>query len=299
MLLQKAIPLSYILGNIWRESLFVLVVSIGAFVAKEFLDFSEVIIPPTIPAILGTCISLLLAFRTSQAYDRWWEARKAWGSIVNNSRNLVRQAIAYFGSSENGKLYVNRIAKMQIAWNYSLACQLRGVPPVADIERVLTEVDVNYPSNVSNPAIIISAAQQGEISNSLREGLLSELQQIQLAGTIAELTNAQGICERIKTTIFPRLYSAFVHNFIYLLVIMIPLGLPERIGWTEMPIVFGIGIAFFFVESAARSIQDPFANRPTDTAMLTISRNIEIGLREMLNESDIPEKYPPRKFYAE
>ena len=100
MLLRNNIPLSYIFGKIKNEIFFVTAYSLGIVILYQNFHVTRISIPLAVPALLGTVISLLLAFRSNQAYDRWWEARKIWGAIVNDSRSLARNLINYVDDEE-------------------------------------------------------------------------------------------------------------------------------------------------------------------------------------------------------
>ncbi len=89
MLLNRPIPFTFLLGKIKYETLAVFVFANLMFTLRHYVGLEFLSIPLAIPALMGTCISLLLAFRTNQSYERWWEARVVWGGIVNDSRTLV------------------------------------------------------------------------------------------------------------------------------------------------------------------------------------------------------------------
>src|SRR5689334_23759093 len=128
MLLKKNIPFRYILGKIRYELLVILLYTTLIAVLHETNSGLPIAIPLTIPTILGTVISLLLGFRSNQAYDRWWEARQIWGSIVNDSRTLARQIISFTGNLyEDEAIYKFRqtVIKRQIAWCFGLEQMLR------------------------------------------------------------------------------------------------------------------------------------------------------------------------------
>ena len=129
MLLKENIPNSYIFGKIKKEIVLLTLYSTAVYVAHTYFSFPGVSIPLAIAGILGTIISLLLAFRSNQAYDRWWEARSLWGSIVNDSRSFARQVLSFIDTSyEEGdrREMKERIIKRQIAWCYSVSQHLRG-----------------------------------------------------------------------------------------------------------------------------------------------------------------------------
>lgn len=103
MLLKKNIPFKYIFGKIKYELLGVGLYTIIVTVLYHVHDFSRYIIPLAIPTIMITVVSLLLAFRSNQAYDRWWEARTIWGAVVNDSRTLARQANNFIPGKYSGR----------------------------------------------------------------------------------------------------------------------------------------------------------------------------------------------------
>ena len=100
MLLNKRPPYKFLFSKVKNEFIFVTIYSIILGIAHNYFGL-EITIPLAIPSILGTAISLILAFRTKQSYDRWWEGRKLWGSLVNNSRNLALKLAVILEEEQN------------------------------------------------------------------------------------------------------------------------------------------------------------------------------------------------------
>lgn len=286
MLLRKDIPLKYILGKIKFEFAFVSVYAVGIGLIHNYLNINSINIPIAVPAILGTIISLLLAFRSNQAYDRWWEARIIWGAIVNDSRTLVRQLLTFYkgnGTAQDNR-FKDQFAARQMAWCYSLGSFLRGQDAVAPTKRFLTDEEYRFVAkhnHVPNALLILHGR---DIRNALEEGTLNRYQQVEMDQTLSRLCDAMGKCERIKNTIFPTTYSLYIHFVLYLFVLLLPFGLTEYFGFIQVPLVITISSAFFLVEKMAIHLQDPFENKPTDTPVNTISRGIEVNLRHMVSE---------------
>src|SRR5688572_11148644 len=118
MLLDKRIPASYILNKVKYNLVVVLIVSLSViFITDRYQELLPEM-PLTIPAFIGTAISILLSFKLNQSYDRWWEARKVWGAIVNDSRSFViqLQTLTAKGNDE----MIRKMAFRQIAWCYCL-----------------------------------------------------------------------------------------------------------------------------------------------------------------------------------
>jgi ion channel-forming bestrophin family protein len=133
MLLNKKIPFYYIFNKVKVELFYVLlIVLLIYFVTNKFGSFLPDM-PLQIPAFLGTAISILLSFQLNQSYERWWEARRLWGSIVNNSRSLVLQLQTLI--DKENETSVKKIAYRQIAWCYALGQALRGQNPTENIDR--------------------------------------------------------------------------------------------------------------------------------------------------------------------
>ncbi len=118
MLLKKRIPAAYIFNKVKVDIVIVLIVSLAVLFVTEKYQENLPQMPLTIPTFIGTAISILLSFKLSQSYDRWWEARKVWGSIVNDSRSFVIQLKSFTAQGNDG--IIRRIARRQVAWCYSL-----------------------------------------------------------------------------------------------------------------------------------------------------------------------------------
>ena len=127
MLLNRKIPFSYILKKIKTELLIVTFIGLLVYYGTSFFKNQIPPMPIAIPAFLGTAISVILSFKLNQSYDRWWEARKIWGSIVNDSRNLVLQLQTFLKPGNDRT--VKAIARRQIAWCFALGRSLREVDP--------------------------------------------------------------------------------------------------------------------------------------------------------------------------
>lgn len=295
MLLNKRIPPLYILNKIKYDIVYVLTVSIAVLVLTDYYKDLMPEMSLTIPAFIGTAISILLSFKLNQSYDRWWEARKVWGSIVNDSRSFVIQ-LQSFVSNENNET-IKKIALRQIAWCYSLGQSLRGLNPIENLEKLLSKEDLDAIKKHNNKPLAILQLHSADIKKLKEEKKLNEFSHIQLDNTLVRFCDAQGKAERIKTTVFPVTYRLFLHGIIYLFVVTLSISLKDVAGFLEIPLLLFISSAFFLLEKSATHMQDPFENRPTDTAMTAIARTIEINIKQLINESDIPEPLKPESFH--
>jgi len=292
MLLNKRIPLTYILNKIKYD--IVIVFAIGVFFVTLSYKFHLPEIPLTIPVFLGTAISILLSFKLNQSYDRWWEARKVWGSIVNDSRSLTIQLGGFIKENE---IIIKKIVYRQIAWCYSLSNSLRKTDPLANLNQFISEDELNHIKAHNNKPLALLQLHSLDIKNLRNSNQLDSFAHIQLDNTLVRLCDAQGKAERIKSTVFPVTYRKFLHYIIYIFVVTLSIALNNLAYYYELSILVLISSAFFLLEKSATHMQDPFENKPTDTAMTAISQTIEINLKQLLNEKEVPVVKEPQEFY--
>jgi ion channel-forming bestrophin family protein len=301
MLLKENIPFTYTFGKIKYEISFVVLYATAIAVIHSQFPLTEMSIPLTVPSILGTVISLLLAFRSNQAYDRWWEARHVWGAIVNDSRTLARQVVCFSeapGHEEELQRFKSHFIKRQIAWCYCLGQSLRGKDTLGNMDRLLTKKEITFLADYSNAPSALLDLHARDLKKALDRGWINSLQQIELDETITRLCDAMGKCERIKNTVFPVTYSHYLHFMLVFFILMLPFGLIEFFGFLEIPLLTGIAASFLLVEKMAIHLQDPFENNPTDTPVTAIAQTIEKNLRQMLSENDFPQENETKKFYV-
>lgn len=290
MLLRNKIPIGYVFGKIRKELTVILIYTLAIAVLHENYHIDSMSIPLAVPAVLGTVISLLLGFRSQQAYDRWWEARHIWGAIVNDSRTFARQLLTYFDVTEDvevARLFQKRIIQRQIAWCYSLGRSLRGEVPLEGVEKFLTKKEIDFISNYDNVPMAILELHGRDIKRAHDEGWINRYQHVEMDRTITRFCDAMGKCERIKKTVFPSTYSHYIHFSLLLFISLLPFSLIEYFGFLEIPLVMAISACFLLIEKMGIHLQDPFENKPTDTPMTAISRTIEKDLRQMLRDQEI------------
>lgn len=298
MLLKKNIPWTYILGKIRFELGIVSVYAVSFGVFHEDLNLHHITIPLSVPAMIGTIISLLLAFRSNQAYDRWWEARIIWGSIVNDSRTLIRQLKTFIHDPEFSVTvddFLRRFGKRQLMWCYSLAHMLRTQNQTQLAGKFLTQEDAKFIATHRHVPNALLSLHGRDVKFAMEEGWLNAFQQVELDKTLTRLCDAMGKCERIKNTVFPTTYSLYINLALYLFIILLPFGLTEYLGIIFVPLIILISAAFLFIEKMAIHLQDPFENKPTDTPMTAICMNIEKDINEMIRDFSHENEMPVKK----
>jgi len=293
MLLKNNIPVKYVFGKIKIEVLLVFLYALLVEIAYINFHFTRISIPIAVPTMLGTILSLLLAFRSNQAYDRWWEARTLWGAIVNDSRTLTRQILNFVETPYNSveALYFKEMfIKRQIAWCYSLGQSLRGLNLTEDAEGLLAKEQLGYIQDYTNKPVGLLELHGEDLAIAYKEGWINKYQQVELDRTLTRLTNSMGGCERIKNTVFPATYSLYTHLALVLFILLLPFGVINVFGILMVPLVMAVAASFLLIEKMAIHLQDPFENKPTDTPVTSISQTIERDLKQMLREGKELEK---------
>lgn len=303
MLLKDKIPMRYIFGKIRYELLAITIYAVAVAIVVKSTTIVDLSIPITVPTIIGTVISLLLAFRSNQAYDRWWEARSIWGAIVNDSRTLARQILRFSSGDsyqpEELDHFKTTFLKRQIAWTYCLGQSLRKLNATQGLDRLLSKRELNYLTHFDNMPAALLDLHARDLAYALEKGWINAYQHVELDRTLTRLCDGMGKCERIKNTVFPVTYSLYIHFANIFFILLLPFALVDILGYIEIPLVIAISASFLLVEKMAIQLQDPFENKPTDTPMTTIARTIEKDLTQMLNEHpQLPELHPVYKFYV-
>ncbi|TXK51882.1 hypothetical protein FVR03_02810 [Pontibacter qinzhouensis] len=301
MLLKKNIPISYIFGKVKYEILFVAIYASAIGFWDKYFHTVNIYIPLSVPMVLGTVLSLLLAFKSNQAYDRWWEARIVWGAIVNDSRTLIRQLLNFMADpyvSVNVKDFQDRFTMRQIAWCYSLGQSLRNKPAIEGLNKYLSPDELAFVSRHDNVPNALLQLHGRDLKTMLEEGQINKYQQVEMEDTLTRLCDSMGKCERIKNTVFPVTYSLYIHFSLFIFVLLLPFALLDSFGIMEIPMVITIALSFFLIEKMAIHLQDPFENKPTDTPVTAIARSIERNLRQMINDQKVPEKLQPTSYYV-
>lgn len=226
--------------------------------AETWLILWEHIAPlPLTPfTVVGVALGLLLTLRTNASYDRFWEGRKAWGMIVNRSRNLSRQLAALFSSTEIRKSFATLIT----AFSENSKRQLWGE------------------TTSGNPLLQLSQ----EFESARKAGILDSMDLIRLEADLAVLIDQIGICERIQRTPIPIGYVLHMHRFLVVFCLTLPLALAQDLQWVTPLAVGFMGYAFLGIEQIGVEIEDPFERTPNDLDLEGITRRIREDVEGIL-----------------
>lgn len=229
-----------------------------------------------IHSLLGFVISMLLVFRTNTAYDRWWEGRRLWGALVNNSRNLAIKLSAALPASNTASREFFRTMIPNYA--FSLKNHLRSTY-IAEELVLLPGMQIDPDKHVPNQIAKMIMAHVNEL---YREGQLTGDQLINLNAELLSFTDVCGACERIRNTPIPFSYSVFIKKFIFFFVMTLPLGYVFTLHYLIIPVVVFIFYVLASLELIAEEIEDPFGYDANDLPTDSISANIRKHVAEIL-----------------
>lgn len=224
--------------------------------------------------LLGFVISLLLAYRTNTAYDRWWEGRKMWGGLVNSSRNLAIK-LASFLKEENDRAYFR---KMIPGYASILHKHLNDSDTA---KQLFDDVDLEIDHHKHRPNQVAKMLFQ-KVNDLYDSKKITGEQFIILNNELQSLTDICGACERIKNTPIPYSYSAFIKKFIFIYVLTLPFGYVFMLGYLVIPVVVFIFYVLASLELIAEEIEDPFGGDANDLPTKKIAENIKKHVEELI-----------------
>lgn len=294
----------------------------------QWLGWKWLAIPWVPIALIGTAAAFIVGFRNTQTYNRLWEARQIWGAIINTSRSwgiLVKDFIVIKPVDENEKVKRQLIYR-HIAWLTALRFQLRetrtwenikGKPSNEEyasrykvdewdskledsLKHFLLDSELAYVLSKKNRATHIIVRQSAQLKELKESGYIESLTYVELENLLINLFDQQGKCERIKNFPYPRQFATINQMFIRLFAALIPFGvlnefqkLGENMIWLTIPFSVAVAWVFLAMEKVGESTENPFEGGANDVPITAMSRTIEIDLREMLDEKDIPPAFQP------
>jgi len=288
-----------------------------------FLELKWLAIPWVPVALVGTATAFIAGFRNTQTYNRLWEARQIWGAIVNSSRTwgiMVKGMVRDINGAKEQDLHRTLVYR-HFAWLTALRFQLResrtwenvktrsynreylkyySVPEweeklEEELKKYLNDEDLSFILKKKNKAAQILALQSAQLRALNEEGKITDLNYVEMSALLKDLYDQQGKSERIKNFPYPRQFASINVMFVYLLSIILPLGFLNEFSkisaeyvWLTIPISLIVGWVFFTLEQIGESTENPFEGSANDVPISSMSRGIEIDLRDMLGEEDLP-----------
>lgn len=226
--------------------------------------------------MLGFVISLLLVFRTNTAYDRWWEGRKLWGALVNNSRNLALKLSVMLSDKDDRDLFKRLIPAYASVLNKHLKNHAISEELFEAHEQAILREQAHKPNAVAKKLML-------KIQELYSHEKITGDQLITINAEIQSFTDICGACERIKNTPIPYSYSVFIKKFIFIYVMTLPFGYVFQLGYYVIPVVVFIFYVLASLELIAEEIEDPFGTDANDLPMDRMAENIKKNVEEILS----------------
>ncbi len=232
-------------------------------------------------SFLGIVLSIMLVFRTNTAYERWWEGREQWGSLVNHSRNLAVMANATLPGDDRK---LRRFFAQHIS-NFSLALSehLRQGTKLELLLELSAEELAEYKTRNHIPNYI-SAQIHRRAQEIYRAGIISDTDLLNFKPHMQALLDVSGACERIRKTPIAFSYAVYIKVFILAYAALLPIALLPMYGWYTVPITMFVFFAFIGVEMMAAEIEDPFGLDCNDLPTHTLAETIRDNVFEILGQ---------------
>ena len=303
-----------------------------AVLLYDVASLQWVAIPWQPVSLVGIALAFYLGFKNNSSYDRLWESRKIWGGIVNDSRSFGVMVMNYISSlhattpaSDDDLGHIRQsILYRHVSWLTALRFQLRTPRPwehtnenlnvnfknltipeynsemKREVSTFLNTDDMAYLEGKSNWATQILTLQSNELAAIRQKGLIDDFRHMEMQNMITRMFEGQGKSERIKTFPFPRQYASTTFYFVLIFALLLPFallrefaGLGEHFVWLSIPFTAIASWVFVLMEMIGDYSENPFEGTYNDVPITSISRTIEIDLREMLGETDVPKPVQP------
>lgn len=327
MYVKRNISLGIIWKFAWKNLLFFIIYGCVVTWLFHYLEHKGInaSIPFSPISVIGIAVAFYLGFKNNQSYDRFWEGRKIWGGIVNYSRTWANQVLSYMTLTHTqGKITEDELGKIQkkfiyrhMAWMNALRLQLRKPTSFSidhskksskhfksetqeadwqnDVGIFLDPTEIETYKGKRNVATQLIRTQGKYLKKCMDNGIIEDFRHMDLMASLEEFYNLQGKAERIKKTPLPRQYSFFSGVFVWIFILLLPFGLIgefNKMGhsliWLTVPFFTLVAWVFITMEKIGDNSEDPFEGFINDVPMTALCRVIEIDLREMLGEEDIP-----------
>ena len=244
---------------------------------------------PSVFAILGISLAIFHGFCNNAAYDRFWEGRKLWGTLVWLSRNIARQVLTLPNVSMAEK---QAFIRHQIAFVHSLRQQLRGEDNTENLQRLLTVEEQQAVVGQNFIALRLTQIMGQMLANWQAEQKIDVWQWQSLDNTLGEIAHIQAGCERINNTPIPYAYFVLLHRTVYLYCFMLPFGLGNTIGWVTPFVVSFVGYTFMALNEIVDEISEPFGTGENELPLGMMCDTIETQLAMLSHQQFAPEQKP-------
>ncbi|MBX5497054.1 MAG: hypothetical protein IRZ15_17090 [Bryobacteraceae bacterium] len=225
--------------------------------------------------LVGFALGLLLVFRTNSSYDRYWEGRKLWGGIVNETRNLIRAAAIHLKNEPELLLQLTRWTAL---FPWATMSGLRGVSDLGPFEKELSPSDRLAIISAQHPAMAVTARMSECLNEARRRGAITDIIQMALDRNVELLVDYMGGCERIRKTPLPFAYVVHLRRALVLYCFTLPFALVDTFGWATILDVLVVSYVFFGIEEIGVEIEGPFGYDENDLPLEEICETIRKNL---------------------
>jgi putative membrane protein len=232
--------------------------------------------PETAHSLVGVALGLLLVFRTNSSYDRFWEGRKQWGAIVNESRNMGRSASVYLASAPD---LIRPILLWTSAFSWATMYRLRGKAQLGAIASDLPPEEVNAVLATNHTPLAVAGCITRRLAEARRRGVISDHLLVALDQNVQLLVDYMGACERIRNTRIPFAYMVHLRRALILYCFTLPFALLGRFGWGSSFAVLFVAYVLYGIEEIGVEIEDPFGEDVNDLPVAEFCAAIEGTLR--------------------
>ncbi len=253
-----------IIQRIWIQVLAIVAISVAVVGFHRSVPGIVPSLDPSPFALIGIALSIFLSFRNGACYDRWWEARKLWGLMIQTSRDLLRQTVTLEGSEERRRLLLPVVDFARLS-----AAQLRGSQGPRSADDALAETGRT-------------------VSELERKGRLTTVEALVLHESLNRMSQALLGCERLASTPVPFAYTLLLHRTAYIYCTILPFGFADTLGWVA-PLAAGlVAYAFFGLDALAEELEEPFSDKLNALPLTAYATSVEIALRGGLGDRDLP-----------
>jgi putative membrane protein len=269
-------------------------ISVIAVAGHDHILKITVKLSPTPFSLIGIALAVFLGFRNNASYDRWWEARKLWGQLLNDTRSMARQALT-LPREPIDPVHVREFIQVLGTLPHALRHQLRQTDPAEDLAaRLPAPLLERVMASRYRPATLM--LWLGEwVQGNARTGAIDPMAVLAFDRSLSTLSDVIGGCERIASTPLPFAYSVMIHRTVYFFCASLPFGLVDSIGiFTPL---FSVFVAYTFMahEAIASQIEEPFGMDDNDLALTMMSAGIEDAVRDLLGEPALPKPQSGRQ----
>jgi len=288
-----------VVTKVWPRVLSTTLVSIGFMYLQRYPTFHfSLTLAPFL--ITGLPLGIILGFRNSSSYDRFWEGRKLWGQLTNSSRSFVRQLDAFVIAKKEDeaadfKAYHRATVYRVIALAHALRKHLRREHDLEELEPFLGKAFVASIAKEASPPAAILHRLGADIRTAGEKQWMSSRHAAILDASLNSLTDVVGGCERIKSTPTPISYLIFIHRAVALFCFLLSFGVADTVHSLTPVVVFFVSYALFSMDAIGDELDNPFRSSANTLPIASIARNIEIELRRRLgeDEKDLPKPLSP------